>query len=261
MKWVSRGTVRASFSRLCCLRSRLMMLVLAACVLLFGYVGILLFQDAIRAYREYARESAAARRIEALGGDVTWVHGTVAFVDMRTKSFPNDMAEALAPLSNLQSVSQWLDTPSDSAIARLKNLRRLPGIRLGGPGTTDATIVSLKKVKNLSCLELAVARITDSGLAHLAEFESLTTLKLNRVAISDAGLVHLKVLRNLKALDLSETAVTDAGLVQLRDMHNLETLRLYLCPGITRKGVNSLRRTLPNTSIGWDKEAILGDWQ
>jgi hypothetical protein len=200
---------------------------LLACLLLFAYPGALLFFKARDAYAAYLRERSAADRVEALGAKANWNDGHVISVDINRGKFPSDMADALSGLSDLELLTQWVDIPSDDAIAKLKNLRSLRIIEFSGPGIKDTTIMRFKDVKGLKHLYLSYASITDAGLAHLAMFPSLEYLKIDGGAITDAGMSYLKNLRNLKGLSLRNVAVTDAGLVNLRSLNKLKTLRLY----------------------------------
>jgi len=233
--------------------------VISACLLLLSYPATLLFQRLRDSRAAYARELAAAVRVESLGARVNWDGETVRCVSVNRGKFSDDMADALSGLSDLKAIDLWVDVPSDRAIAKLKKVKRLRGIELSGPGVRDTTIACLKDVKGLERFSVGHAAITDGGLGHLAAFARLEYLKISRGAITDAGVRHLGSLRNLKGLDLRNIAVTDAGLAELRTLTNLKTLRLYECKQITARGVQALQQALPNTSIGWDKCAIAGD--
>jgi hypothetical protein len=230
-----------------------------ACVLLLCYLGMPLVQRVRQLRAAYARELSAAKRVEALGARADWDNDTVCSVYIARGKFPSEMADALAGLSGLQAIDQLVDVPSDEAIAKLKTLRQLQVICIGGQGIRDTTIACLKDVKGLKHLTVQRAAITDAGLAHLVDLGSLEYLAIDGGAVTDAGVSHLKNLRNLKGLSLRNIALTDAGLDSLGSLKNLKTLRLYECKQITAHGVRTLQRALPHTSIGWDKSAIPGD--
>lgn len=232
-----------------------------ACVPMWAYFVTPAITRARQGAAERAREVSIAERIKSLGGDVKWDRGAIVGVDIDTGPFSDEMADNLCKLAHLRRIGQWVDRPSDSAIAKLAKAKGVAAIDFYGPGIADATIGCLKNVNGLACLNIKRASVTDAGLVHLAGFANLRALKLNYVAVTDTGLKHLGRLQSLKDLDLSNTAVTDRGLAYLAGLRHLEVLRLYACPHITAQGIKTLRGALPSTRVAWNLEPILDDWR
>ena len=233
---------------------------LAVPVLLLGYPATLLFQRLRDSHAAYARELAAAQRVESLGARASWQDGRVICVYIKTGAFPDEMADALSGLSDLKAIDQLVEVPSDRAIAELKNLKCLENVCFSGAGIRDTTLACLRDVRGLRVLSVHDSAVTDVGLEQFAALASLEYLVIRGGAITDAGVRHLRNMQNLTGLELREIALTDAGLAHLKRLNRLKTLRLYECKHITASGVQALQKALPNTSIGWDKHAITGDF-
>jgi len=119
---------------------------------------------------------------------------------------------------------------------------------LRGKDLSDQDLEKLKGIKNLVSLNLGGTKVTAKGLAHLKEFASLRRLHLEKTLVSDDGMVWLKNLKSLEYLNLYSTKISDAGLSHLKDMGNLRRLYLWQTK-TTKKGVETLCRNLPNLLV------------
>ena len=80
-------------------------------------------------------------------------------------------------------------------------------------------------------------------------------VELDYTFLGDKGLQQLKgpleSLPRLRSLKIGGmTLVTDAGLAELKGLNQLESLELY-CTGVTRAGVEDLRKALPTVKISF----------
>jgi hypothetical protein len=97
-------------------------------------------------------------------------------------------------------------------------------------------------------LNLTGTKIDNRALKRLGTGgDHVRYLTLRDTRVTDEGLRHLNGMR-LVHLDLRDTKVSDAGIAQLQGLTSLKLLRLQ-GTNITRTGVRSLRRSMPETTI------------
>jgi hypothetical protein len=134
------------------------------------------------------------------------------------------------------------------ALARLKGLKHLQTLRLGGSAVTDDALGYVKELTSLTTLELTLTQITDAGLKHLEALANLKRLQLDGTSVGDMGLAHLRALAHLEWLDLVDTKVTDAGLEHLKGLTKLKFLGLK-GTRVTNEGVKKLKVALPRPEL------------
>jgi hypothetical protein len=90
---------------------------------------------------------------------------------------------------------------------------------------------------------------TDADPRDLCAPRGPEVLDLAEAGLTDDGLRRVGGLRRLRRLRLPGTAVTDAGLRHLEAMGGLEAVHLCACPGVTKEGVERLRKALPGCEV------------
>lgn len=182
----------------------------------------------------------------------------------------------MAHLAKLEQL-QFLAIPYTdvSNINKLRSLRELRVLILGGTKIGDGALDQLAAASNLQRLSLYSTRVTDKGVAKLTHFPRLTHLNLgstqvtnaacpnlaqhvsleglvlDKTDIADEGLAELRRLNTLRSLSLEETGITDAGLTVIRGMEHLKSLNVSKTQ-VTERGVDDLRGFLPACQLQWD---------
>ncbi len=130
-------------------------------------------------------------------------------------------------------------------------LTRLKVLNVNGSPIDDEGLSALEGFTSLGRLQLGGTQITDSGIAHLATLSNLTMLDLHHTRVGDAGVLALFDLPRLMTLNLYETRVTDAGLADVAERINRGALQSLVVAGrgVTRDGVEELRKKLPRVSV------------
>ncbi|MBC8877245.1 MAG: PD40 domain-containing protein [Planctomycetes bacterium] len=83
-------------------------------------------------------------------------------------------------------------------------------------------------------------KVNDASLVHVKALTEIKSLVLWKTDVTDAGMVHLR--------DLRQTKVSDKGVLMLKELTRLRTLQLEDAR-VTAKGVETLRKALPNCRI------------
>lgn len=134
--------------------------------------------------------------------------------------------DAIAQLTELQSVSLWGTNVSDSEISRLLPLKNLSSIDLSYTNVSGDVLTTLSKIPELAEINLEGCDVDDKHLEQLTGFERLITLRLAKTHVTDEGLRHIEKLKNLIHLDLSACEISDEGLRSLGHMPNIRHLWL-----------------------------------
>jgi eukaryotic-like serine/threonine-protein kinase len=173
-------------------------------------------------------------------------------------------------VSNLRGNQQRLGTEGLKGIAKLTGLRRLA---LPCNDLRVEDIKALVPLQHLESLDLSNNdRLDNSCIPYLSQFPKLNELYLrNDQKVTATGLTKLRTLPNLTVLDLvrhhnlcdsdllllvrqapalqrlylGETGITDEGLMYLTRLINLSEVGIEHCRKVTRRGVMSLKRSLP----------------
>lgn len=132
-------------------------------------------------------------------------------------------------------------------IQTLVELRQL--ILRDCPKIADEALQYLVPCRELQKLNLQGCSITGSGLHHLKSLEKLRNLNLANNKLTFKGLIALSRLTQVTHLNLSGNTLTDDDLLLFRRSTQLQVLYLYECKGLTREGIATLQRLLPNTRI------------
>lgn len=98
-------------------------------------------------------------------------------------------------------------------------------------------------------LKLENKQLDDAAFENLGKLTALQTLSLYGSSVTDAGLEKLQSVGQLEALGLGATPVTDKGLSHLAGLPRLRWLWLNGDSGITRKGVETLKESLPDLVV------------
>jgi hypothetical protein len=115
---------------------------------------------------------------------------------------------------------------TDECLEWLVRLPRLESIMIGRYGPAMRPIDYRDGILNARYLNLSNTPVTDRGLAVIGRMNKLETLWLNDTDVTDEGLRHLEHLKSLRIVWLVDTKVTVDG-------------------------VRRLRRSLPNTYVGF----------
>jgi hypothetical protein len=105
---------------------------------------------------------------------------------------------------------------------------RLTGVRINSKSLSDDALAILKDCKHIQKLDLG-----------------------DNLWLTDAGLAHFHPNLEWKKLDLGNTSVSDKSVVWIKRCTRLADLELRKTQ-ITQKGINELRKALPNCIIQWD---------
>lgn len=134
--------------------------------------------------------------------------------------------DAIAQLTELQSVSLWGTDVSDSEVSRLLPLKRLWSIDLSYSNVTGNVLATLSKMPELAEIKLEGCDVNDEHLELLSGCERLITLRLAKTHVTDEGLRRIQKLKNLIHLDLSACDISDDGLRSLGHMPKIRHLWL-----------------------------------
>lgn len=110
----------------------------------------------------------------------------------------------VAQFKNLEQLAFSSPFVTDEGLAKLKSLKKLKRLVLGGHVITDKGLSVIENFPNLESLEIFAPNATDKIFDHLKKLKKLTLLSLLETSISkDAGM-QLQTMK-LDSLDLSET--------------------------------------------------------
>lgn len=123
-----------------------------------------------------------------------------------TNSRINDLnVNNIIRFKNLEQLAFSSPFVSDAGIAKLKVLKKIRRLMLGGITITDKGLEVLEDFPNLISLELYAPNATDEIFTYMRHMKKLTLLSLMETSISkDAG-TYLKAFPKLESLDLSGT--------------------------------------------------------
>ncbi|QQR57052.1 MAG: protein kinase [Candidatus Melainabacteria bacterium] len=123
-----------------------------------------------------------------------------------TNSRINDLnVSNIIRFKNLEQLAFSSPFVSDAGIAKLKALKKIKRLMLGGIVITDKGLEVLEDFPNLISLELYAPNATDEMFTYMRHMNKLTLLSLMETSISkDAG-TYLKAFPKLESLDLSGT--------------------------------------------------------
>ena len=153
--------------------------------IVIGTVMMAAVYGAMLVWMPYQRELRIARKIEAVGGRVSWGYFGPTW-------FPR----------SIQNTPLFFD--------------RIDSVGLPGKVVTSDLISNIATLTNLRSLGLNNTQVTDEGLKHLNGMVNLQNLLLEQTQATDAGLEHLKGLTSLKLLNLKGTKTTPSGRAMLR---------------------------------------------
>jgi hypothetical protein len=200
-------------------------------------------------------------------------------------------AQAIAHLTNLQSLGLYNVDVDDASFAELATLVNLEEIDLSHTRITDEGLRVLAGMPRLRSLDLRrhpdwyiAQQISDACVPVLCELPRLESLSLSG-NITDAGLARIAELPELRSLSIVNTRITGEGLAALEDSHE-EYLALEpgqvggLPPGIIKDedilrfmpGLSNIRKCrnlkavwvigepVPEDEAAWQRLAPNVDW-
>jgi hypothetical protein len=143
--------------------------------------------------------------------------------------------ERLKPLTGIEELNLYAcEHITDTALAHLREWRRLRRLNLRGTDITDTGLAYVASHVKLEALDLSITQVTDNGMEHLAELTQLRELVLGGNKITALGLSILQLLPELKTLSLSgrqmrnsgfwDVAVTDLDIDEIAKLAQLEHL-------------------------------------
>ncbi|MEX2310666.1 MAG: hypothetical protein WD738_24075 [Pirellulales bacterium] len=162
-------------------------------------------------------------------------------LDLTNSGITDESLRFVARFANVQSLSLANDTyatgeripgrpqnqMSDAGFAKLRGMRELRSIQLGGTDVTDECVTYLLLMPNLKCIYLDGTKITGSGISRLGTLKELWLLELNGCPISADGYKELGQLKNVRHLALCDVGMRDADLEELNKMWQLTSLFLW----------------------------------
>ncbi len=164
----------------------------------------------------------------------------------------------LARLPRLKSLHLGLyNSLGSQLLASLKQLPALKSLKLSNAEFGDAELTELGGLDRLEQLSLVQSRVGGDGLARLAGLRRLQSLCILSSSVTDESLDALADFRRLKHLSLLWTPISDAGVARLSKASQLERLEINESAswrphgGVSRNGVNQLRRSLPACEIAF----------
>ncbi len=197
-------------------------------------------------------------------------------IDADGSSITDATLARLGKFTKLERVDLSGTKVTDSGLSALKGKSTIRLLNLAGTGISDKGLDSLASMSGLSCLVLTGTKVTGAKLSVLHGLTALRKLSLDNVKLLPAGFAQLGKLTDLKELQLSgsnvtdldlgsltsmtglcslnlyDTHITDKGLLQLEKMKSLDSLNLNKTAA-TVQGVKSLRKALPECTVGFDK--------
>jgi hypothetical protein len=116
---------------------------------------------------------------------------------------------------------------------------------------TDKGMLALSNLTGLASLNLSFCGlVTDEGMLAVSSLTGLTSLNLCFCQVTNEGLLAVSSLTGLTSLDLwSCELVTDEGLLAVSSLTGLTSLNLRWCYGVTREGVEALRRDTASSNL------------
>jgi len=152
-------------------------------------------------------------------------------------------------LSNLTDL-YLRDVRQDNTVMNLSGLTKLEDLRIymdkdSQLGDQDmACLARLKNLRNLQLVRVGGMAVGDRGLQYLAGLTNLDTLVIGS-KVTDEGLGHLQGMKKLDRLTISGD-FTDRGLRQLEGLTRLRVLRIKSEHPLSRTAQNRLQDSLPS---------------
>jgi hypothetical protein len=168
---------------------------------------------------ERARAEAVAA-IRKLGGSLVIDEAApgrpVTRIDLHDTAATDELLEKLVVFPELRELDLRKTAVGDRGAAHLARLAGLRSLNLFRTTIGDATLERLRGLRELDTLLVGGTRITDAGLAHLAGLRKLRKLSVFDTAVGDAGARRLGALPSLEVLLIAKSKVTDAGARELQ---------------------------------------------
>ena len=184
----------------------------------------------------------------------------------------------LANLPRLKDLNLSLCPITDNAFKVLGTLRNLEILKVAHTSINGSGMQFMKRKKSetgLRILDAKKTRFGEQGLQFLKGVETLEELDIGQAEVTDRTLaLNLKGVTHLKKLNLAYNAISDKGTQVLGGIKSLEELSLHNCgsvsdqtlfflkankelqilevngcAGVTTKGIQSLKKFLPNCEI------------
>ena len=167
-----------------------------------------------------ARQQAAIREIERLGGRVLTTHSEPDWL----RRLAGNRTFRVFEKSTVVNLSETAIT--DAELVHLADLNGLERLNLNETEITDTGLEQLETLTGLKALDLSGTQITGKGLKHLANLTKLEYLYLAGTQVGNGDLPQLYGLSMLRHLDVAGTAVTDEGVEQIdRQLPNVQVKR------------------------------------
>ncbi|MCA9115524.1 MAG: DUF1553 domain-containing protein, partial [Planctomycetaceae bacterium] len=167
--------------------------------------------------------------------------------------------EAIARLTQLETLSLVNTRVSDVACEKLAGLAQLEVLRLPGTGVTDAGLPRLATLLRLRSLDLADTAVTGATLPELSGLPDLKHLVLSASKVTDsavARLAELPALMQVLLFDCDISATDAAGLRTVLIERTKPNLRPYVAVGLSAAIDQQMRELLAGT--GGQTEVLPG---
>jgi hypothetical protein len=168
----------------------------------------------------------------------------------------DDDLEFLSSLTKLSHLTvdaseDRAESLTDGGLLHIEDLSSLKTLSLCNWTLTYLGIDSIARLTKLEILEISYCTIPVDCFSRLGRLHQLKSLSLGgwevagiEIAIGDDHLSHLHHLKCLEVFELLSTQVTDVGLFHAFELPCIKTINLEYVHGITRHGVNVLKRRL-----------------
>lgn len=143
----------------------------------------------------------------------------------------------------------WLEI----AGTQVASLAPLAGMKLETLYAMSLPVQDLSPLADMPLKTLDLYRVDQATNLQPLRRLPLEWLNLSQTPVSD--LAVLRGVTTLQTLCVHDTAVNDASLVQLNECQNLKLIVLRRS-GVTRAGIDALRKSHPQCSIQWDEGTI-----
>ncbi len=155
----------------------------------------------------------------------------------------------LKSLPNLQALSLSLLSISPGGLSTLPEFKHLTDLHISLHPLTDESLQAVSQLQTLHNLEIKNAGINDDNIAFLSRLKELKSLDITANPITDRSMSEILKLKHLTVLHMGATQVTDKGVSMLSQLPNLTYVKIMGGPYVTLKGLEDLRRAMPNCVI------------
>ena len=197
--------------------------ILMTAVLMCSFPGALLADDA-----------AIAKRLETLGGKVTFQDGKVSDLEFRdSRNLGEDEWRAIGQLAHLKKLTAYGGAKglNDNTVGHLADLKALESLSTDGAQLSDAGLEKLAEIKTLRSaaffhLSFRKEGFTGKGFSAWQGLPNLERLTVAGMSMGDEGFEAITGIKTLKELRTWHTYQSEAGNASIAKLPHLTSLKL-----------------------------------